>query len=129
MTVTADEFEYLRRQAKKVFQELGTVGFDQLNQSQQVFVCVWSVDGEVGNGGFDQFYFNTSGDWSLETVVALDAIGAPQMATLIRRGNELFPNGIPAKDRKQRQQNLELFSRKSEEAMAGLETEFEKVRD
>jgi hypothetical protein len=53
---------------------------------------------EIENGGVNQFYHNTSGDYGIETVWAFEQIGAPIAADVIRRANALFPNAQPSRD-------------------------------
>ena len=45
-----------------VFDRYGKLGYEKLTWPEKVFVCVWGLEGEVNNGGFDQYYFNSSGD-------------------------------------------------------------------
>ncbi|MBP0902702.1 DUF4375 domain-containing protein [Mariniflexile gromovii] len=49
---------------------------DRLNPSQKIFLLIDSLESEINNGGFNQFYFNSSGNFSHETVEALLQIGA-----------------------------------------------------
>lgn len=68
----------------------------------EVFRLVDDLESEVNNGGFHQFFFNSSGDATAETIGALDIIGAHSVAALLRRAAELFPGGFPPKDRQTR---------------------------
>jgi hypothetical protein len=56
------------------------------------------LDAEVNNGGFDQFFFNSSGDYALETVEALNQIGAIRTAKLVQLACDRFPNALPPRD-------------------------------
>lgn len=69
-------FEAVQRVADDVFRRANEVGFDRLRDEEQVFFCVWSAVGQIDNGGFYQFYYNSSGDWALESARAFEAIGA-----------------------------------------------------
>ena len=48
---------------------------------------------QVGNGGIDQFLFNSSGDYVVETLEALAAIGASKSHRALQQACALFPNG------------------------------------
>ena len=74
----------------------------------QVFELVEIVEGEVNNGGFDQFFYNSSGNNTAETIQALETIGAPKTADIIRRAAMRFKDGIPPKDRAERFQLMKL---------------------
>jgi hypothetical protein len=87
-------------------------------------IIVWSLQGEVGNGGFDQFYFNSSGDYAAETVEVLERIGAHRTAALVAEGNRLFPTQPPPKQREQRIAELDCFTDSATDAWDRLEREF-----
>lgn len=80
---------------------------EKLNSSQRLLIIVENLEGEVNNGGFDQFYFNSSGNHANETVDALKKIGAFNTAKLVKMANDEFPNGIVPKDRTKRQDVLD----------------------
>ncbi len=65
---------------------------------------VWyiaGIDFEVPNGGFNQFFYNTTGQYALETVEALRAIGAREPADILEQAVRLFEKevGRPATSR------------------------------
>jgi uncharacterized protein DUF4375 len=70
--------------------------FAQLTVPEQVFVAVWTLEADVNNGGFDQYYLNSSGDNAWYAPAALRAIGAEQTAAIAQRANAAFgPDGPP----------------------------------
>jgi hypothetical protein len=89
-----------------------------------VFFCVWSLEAEVNNGGFDQYFFNSAGDHAAETVVALRAIEAQHTASLVASAMAIFgPNG-PNSDRNTRQDELESLTDAQREAFSDLDNRF-----
>ena len=64
------------------------------------------LEGEVNNGGFHQFFYNSAGDETAEIIQALEAIGALKIAVIVRRAAGKFPGGMPPKDRFVRQDLL-----------------------
>ena len=76
----------------------------------EVVALVEALEAEVNNGGFDQFFFNSPGDRTAETIAALEAIGAVKMARIVRNAAALFPGGMPPKERTNRQKLLERIS-------------------
>ena len=67
---------------------------------------VEALQAEVNNGGFEQFFFNSAGDRTRETIQALSAIGAPHTASIVGRAAAKFPGGLPPEDRFARQRLL-----------------------
>jgi hypothetical protein len=78
---------------------------------------------EVNNGGFDQFYWNSSGDDAFHMPEALELIGKPRTAALVRKANSLFPGG-PSRFRVQRQAAMEGIDDKARELWKQCDTEF-----
>ena len=64
---------------------------------QRVFSSIWAVEAEVNNGGFSQYFQNSSSAETASFVAeALDAIGAPRTAAICRRAiASVFPAGLP----------------------------------
>jgi hypothetical protein len=92
--------------------------------TQEVADLIEAVEGEVNNGGFHQFFYNNAGDsTTMETIQALQTIGAAKMADIVRRAAAMFPGGMPPKARLARQEVLlEKFPRA--EAFKALNDEF-----
>mgnify|MGYP003396363757 CR=1 FL=1 len=73
-----------------------SVGFRHLSLAEQIVYCVWWLEAEVNNGGFHQFFLNSTGDLHEETVAALGAIGAEKTRTLLQRAaHEAFGMTVP----------------------------------
>ncbi len=47
------------------------------------------VEGEVNNGGFDQYFSNTSGEFALEAIEGFEKIGAKNFATITKQALNL----------------------------------------
>ncbi len=70
---------------------------------------IWHVSrfsAEVENGGIDQFLYNSSGDYVVETLEALAAIGASKSHRALEQACALFPNGRPSKDHETRENQV-----------------------
>jgi hypothetical protein len=69
---------------------------------------VMSLEGAVMNGGFHQFFANSSGNCAQRTQAALkETAGFTEWATLFRRALDKFPAGRPAEDRAKRGDQME----------------------
>lgn len=86
-----------------------------LNESQKVLLIIENLEREINNGGFHQFYWNSSGNHANETVDALTRIGATKTAEIVIKANSEFRNGTVPIDRFERQNELELIEEKAEE--------------
>jgi hypothetical protein len=62
----------------------------QLTQPQKTIYVIWLVEAEVNNGGFNQFYFNSSGKYADAAETAFQQIGAVQHADLMKRANNIY---------------------------------------
>lgn len=82
------------------------LGFHNLTEPEQVIFCTWPFDCEVNNGGFHQYFNNSSGELAVETVAALEKVKMPFAASLLRRALAGFPNHRPEKDHDRRIKQL-----------------------
>jgi hypothetical protein len=60
------------------------------NKSQQAVYVIWILQGEVENGGFNQYYYNSSGQFAKLAPSALKLVAANQFAQLVTRANKIF---------------------------------------
>jgi uncharacterized protein DUF4375 len=75
-----------------------TLGFDALSGAERVAFCIDELEREVNNGGFHQYFLNTSGNYAREAHAALVALGAPAMADLLAQAMDQFPSPGPPAD-------------------------------
>ena len=61
-----------------------------LTKSQQAIYIIWCLEAEVNNGGYNQFYFNSSGQYADLTPEALKLVGAYKFADLTTRATEVY---------------------------------------
>lgn len=62
---------------------------------QEIEQLITSLETEVNNGGFDQFFFNSASDRTAEIIEALGVIGAHKAADIVQRAAAKFPGGMP----------------------------------
>lgn len=63
---------------------------NKLSNGQQAFWSTWVLEGEVNNGGFNQFYFNSSGQFFKMAEIGFKTIGAEKYAELNTRANKIY---------------------------------------
>jgi hypothetical protein len=81
-----------------------------LTPGQRAIYVTWIVEGEVNNGGFNQFYFNSSGQLADMGEDAFKTIGATKFADLIRQANLIY-NEIKEDLEKHNDGTIESFSK------------------
>ena len=77
-----------------------------LSEAERIFYITQTLEMEVNNGGFSQFFYNSSGDFSNELVGAFAAIGANTTASICQKAIDAFGRDIPV-DRDERQEMLD----------------------
>ena len=76
--------------------KFGKEDFDHQSLPQKVFSAIWDVESEVNNGGFGQYFSNSSADSASFVVEALETIRAPKTASICNRAIAVaFPAGLP----------------------------------
>src|SRR6185436_19730334 len=79
----------------------------KLTEPQKHFYFNQNLEREVNNGGFSQFFFNSSGNFTHETVVSLNAIGANKTAKILQEAIDQFPLSKVPIDQEERRELLE----------------------
>ena len=83
-------------------------GFDSLTEDEKAYFAVAVLDGEVYNGGFDQFFNNSSGEYFEDAQHGLTKLGAETSLRLLQgAAHILFGETVPAKDRAERWAQLQ----------------------
>lgn len=75
----------------------------KLNEHERVFFVAQILEQEVNNGGFSQFFYNSSGDFSNEVVDVFVKIGALKTAEICRKALAVFGGKVPT-DRNEREE-------------------------
>jgi len=57
--------------------------YDMLSKAERAARCVWELEAEVNNGGFTQFFQNSSGEHAPDTPDTLRRIGAYAAADIV----------------------------------------------
>ncbi|MBV9124837.1 MAG: DMP19 family protein [Planctomycetes bacterium] len=86
-----------------LYQRKGASG---LTEPQLDYLTLYWLDAEVRNGGFSQYYFNSSGELAPYAVKAARSVGAPELAKIIQEANALFGKNGPDPDREKRMDQL-----------------------
>ena len=101
----------------------------EMTEPQKLFNYNQDLEREVNNGGFSQYFLNSSGDNAHETVLSLKAIGANKTADLLQKAIDQFPSKIVSKNRDKRTEIVEEIEETVEEVWNDLDQKFYEYED
>ena len=107
-----------------LFARVADVGVAGLTAPERFVLCLDELEREVNNGGFEQYFLNSSGDLSLRTPDALRALGAPKVASIVEAALAVFPSGRPASESEAREAQLAAFTEARTERLQDLDGDF-----
>lgn len=80
----------------------GFTDFQSLTPDERIWFTIESLIGYVDNGGLISHYYNHGADRNKETIDDLETLGFSDIADLLKRINNWFPNGQPSTDVEER---------------------------
>jgi ribosomal protein L7/L12 len=107
----------------------GPHNIDALTCGERLVLEVTAMMGEVLNGGFHQYLWNSSGDGAEITRQFLKAVGSTITSSLMERVSAFFPNGCVPENREERQALLEKFEEANPEVDLFVEEDREFYRE
>ena len=100
-----------------------------LSKPERIIYITQTLEMEVNNGGFSQFFYNSGGGFSNELVEAFTAIGAVATAAICQKAIDAFDCKIPV-DRDEREEMLdELESDELDEILEECDNAFYDYED
>ena len=96
----------------------------EMSQCELGFLSVRELTEEVNNGGFDQYFFNSAGNYASDALWCLRAIGAEKTASILERAMAQFPGGQVPDLRHDRQAVMDTLPEAVQEVWDGLDQEF-----
>lgn len=100
-----------------------------LTKEEKVVVLIEELEREINNGGFNQFFSNSTGNYYSRILSSLKKIGSVNFYSILQRSSEPFPNASVPTGRKKRQAILEEIKDKAEEFWEELDQEFYKYEE
>lgn len=88
MTEGQNECQFLFALEMAIQQKEELVGCGNLSDEERIVLAVEALEREVNNGGYSQFFFNSSREYAPIIVDALARIGCPEAAALARQAIE-----------------------------------------
>ncbi|CAN5518459.1 hypothetical protein BH09VER1_BH09VER1_51320 [soil metagenome] len=96
--------------------------YAKIPEAQRDILLVEELDGEVCNGGFDQYYLNSSGNNAREALAALKRMADTERAVIMQASMDLFGSKGPSADREKRNAQQEKMTDEQGEKMGKLDT-------
>jgi len=81
-----------------------------LSKGFQAIYTTWWVEAEVNNGGFNQYFWNSSGEFAIEAIEGFKEIGAIRNAKLMEKAVTIAIKEMPEMKKFHKQGTLEAFS-------------------
>ena len=75
-----------------------------------VYAVTW-LEREVINGGFAQYFWNSTGSFFQQALDGFEAFGEQPYAELLKKAGSVFPGGIPSPSRTQRMDAIRRIAR------------------
>jgi hypothetical protein len=125
MTADRNEMNHrLVKLAKSSECRFWRLDYDALSLPKRVFRAIWELESEVNNGGFHQYFSNSSGSLVPNVVDALRAIGAVAMAGIVGCAIEAVGPSVSWSDDSARQASLGDLSPEAMEKLDELDQAF-----
>ncbi|WP_444996089.1 DMP19 family protein [Aliikangiella sp. IMCC44359] len=81
-----------------------------LSKGFQAIFTTWWVEAEVNNGGYNQYFWNSTGEFAFEALYGFREIGAPKNALLMEQAIKIAIKEIPKMKKYREKGTLEAFS-------------------
>ncbi len=95
-------------------------GVESLSEKDIAIIAVYNFFPTVENGAFYTWFWNSTGDWATQTVIALESIGATRSAASLKQAIDFFPSSAVVADREARIAFLEGCSPEQTARLEGL---------
>ena len=67
---------------------------ENLNEVEKNIMILSDLDADVNNGGFDQYFFNSRGEYNNSLIKALTAVNAPETAKICAKALDIISRGL-----------------------------------
>lgn len=104
-------------------------GWEALTVAEKHICAIEELDAEVNNGGFAQYYFNSSGDHWEHAQAGLATIGAKERHQLMSATVKTFRDSMPSNDRDTRTSQLSKIVHNKEDPFNQQDSTWYKIKD
>jgi HEAT repeat protein len=104
-------------------------GYASLTEHQRLYSAVYMCDSEINNGGFAQYFVNTSGDRWRDALDGFKAMGFKERLNILNEAIGLFGVDGPSTDRRDRQNQLSKLFKRNEAIFEALDSRYYESRE
>lgn len=122
------QFHQFKERIRDPWDVVDSRGWSALTIPEKHILAIKVLDSEVNNGGFAQYYFNSSGDHWKEALEGLVAIGAKKHHALMQTTVEKFAVK-PSSNRSQRNSQLSTLVSKQEDPFRQEDDQWYSIKD
>lgn len=119
-----DKTEYLIELSGSPRTDFGKTDFATQREEQKVFSAIWSLESQVNNGGFKQYFESWDGETANFAPTALKAIGANACANIVSRALKIASAAPLPHDRDIRLKLIAALDANALQALDSLSSEF-----
>ena len=101
----------------------------EMSQCELGFLSVRELTEEVNNGGFDQYFFNSAGNYTSDALWCLRTIGAEETASILERAMAQVPGGTVPELRHERQAVMDTLPESVQDIWDALDQEFYRTEE
>ncbi len=102
---------------------------NELTESQKYFFYNQNLEREINNGGINQYFINSSGNYAHQTIQSLQAINATITADILQKAIDLFPNKNVPQDQEERIASVKKIEEDANEIWEELDKKFFEYAD
>ncbi len=110
---TAEDWQLLGNLVAIMMQKNNQTGFSSLSQSERYVYVMDGMLTEVNNGGFYQFFFNSTGELAYDLVPALAVVGSIEFLSIAEKAMALFGE-VASLDEESRYAHLDAITKSDE---------------
>ena len=81
-------YDYIQKKSYNFLQ------LENLNEVEKNIMILSDLDADVNNGGFDQYFFNSRGEYNNSLIKALTAVNAPESAKICAKALDIISRGL-----------------------------------
>lgn len=78
----------------QLMEKIGVSGIDSLSDEEKYFYAVYELDSEVNNGGYLQYFDNSSGDLAYLIIDALQSIGLNKVLQITKEALDIYGGDV-----------------------------------
>ena len=120
----ARQADFLNAIGRRKDERCVSIGFDRLSDGEKLLFRIQSLFLEISYNGLSGYFWNSAGDEAIELLADLKKIGAHHTAKTLERTFQVFPSGMPPKDRSERCELLSEIGDEVDRVFDEVEDEF-----